>query len=201
MPTINDFARGIFKNYTGQDITATAPNNFGYLRKLLLSEMDRTITNPYAADWIRGLQTAVTTQTRQAYNYLKQQGALSGLRGAVDPNALTSVLEKANAFYQAGMSDIQKTNLALLQSQMALRERAISSLLGLETSQAQLSNQQALAMLQGALNIRENALNRDLQERLTRMQIDAQSGDWLGQLLGGLVSGGTMLIGAHLLRG
>lgn len=200
MPTLNEFSQNIFRAYTGQGVSASAPSNFGYLRKLLLSEMDRQVINPYAGDWLRNLQTAVTTQTRQAYNYLKQQQALSGMRGAVDPNAITGVLEKANALYQAGMQDIQKTNLALLQSQMAMRERAIASLLGLETSQAQLSNQQTLAMFQGALNIRENALDRDLKERLTRLQIDAQTGDWLGQLLGGLVGAGTMIAGAKLLR-
>lgn len=199
MPTLNEFSQNIFRAYTGQGVSASAPSNFGYLRNLLLSEMNRQVTNPYAGDWLRNLQTAVTTQTRQAYNYLKQQQALSGMRGAVDPNAITGVLEKANALYQAGMQDIQKTNLALLQSQMAMRERAIASLLGLETSQAQLSNQQALAMFQGALTIRENALDRDARERLMRMQIDAQSDDWLGQLLGGLVGAGTMIAGAKLL--
>lgn len=199
--SISDWASGIFGAYTGQNLTPSIPNNFGYLRNLLLKEMDKKVENPYAAEWMRGLQTAVTTQTRQAYNYLRQQSALSGFRGSVDPNALFGILEKSNALYQSGLQDIQKTNLSLLQTQMALRERAIANLLGLETTQAQLGNQQALAMFQGALNIRENALNRDLQERLTRMQIDAQSGDWLGQLLGGLLQAGSMIGGAYLLKG
>lgn len=163
--------------------------NSGYLKNLLLQEMNRQIANPYAAEWRQAGQKAISAQTRQALEFLKQQSAVSGFRGFVDPNAVQRIYEQGSIASQQIERDIQATSLDLMKTQLAYRESAIGKLLGLEQAQAQFNLQRDMGLLDLFSRTRENQLNRDFQWRMLLEQINQQERAGIGSIIGGLLQG------------
>ena len=194
MPTIGQQGLDLLSRYgvVSQGTALPSSGNLGYLRNLLRSEMNRQITNPYASEWRAASQRAITSQTRQALDFLRQQASLSGFRGMVDPNAVANIIEKQSIALQQSERDIQATNLDLMKTQLAYREQAIARLLGLEQFTTQFDAQVGLDLLGKAIGVRENQLGRDLQWRITQEQANAQRQAAIGSIIGGLLGAAGM---------
>lgn len=163
----------------------------GYLKNLLLKELDKPLANPYASEWREAGRKAISSQTRQALEFLKQQSAISGFRGFVDPNVVQRIYEQGSIASQQIERDIQTTSLDLMKTQLAMRDSAISKLLGLEQAKAQFENQQGFGLMGLLTQVREGQMDRDLQWRITQEQIRQQELSGLGQFFGGLLQGGV----------
>lgn len=175
--------------------------NVGYLKDLILKDINKPLTNPYASEWRAAGQKAISSQTRQALEFLKQQGAISGFRGFVDPNAVQKIYEQGSIGLQQLERGIQSVDLDLMKTQLAMRDSAISKLLGLEQAQAQFESQQGMGLLGLLSQVREGQLNRDLQLRMMAEQSRQQELSGLGSILGGLLQGGVTGWVYNLLKG
>jgi len=192
MPTIRDIAPQQYQRWGVLPSGVTMSDNTGNLtalRSLLRGEINRTISNPYAAEWRQAANRSISSSTRRALDFLKQQSALSGFRGMVDPNAVTNIVEQAGIASAQAERDIQAANLDLMKQQLAYREGAIAKLLGLETSISQLNAQTESDIMKNLITLREGWANRDTQLTIAKMQQQAQESAGLGSLFGGLLSG------------
>jgi hypothetical protein len=171
----------------GLDDPASALTQSGYLTDMLKNNINGQ--NPVIAQERQTGTTSINNNTAAGLTKLKQQGSMSGFRGA-DPNSISQL-------YTGASDSMTGLNAQLGVQDAGFRSNAITQLLGLQGQQLQ-ENQgnqnRQLQMLQTLMSGRQNF------DQLHSQQ-NAQNQSGWGSAIGGLLKGAGEVGAAALMGG